>query len=181
MSEAVIGLAGALVGACVAFLGQLITARATDRADWRRTVHTQCALIYALEREAGLGAWEVYRGRAAGRVDNWDFMSRRMAEAQVLLVTRDRTLITAMSELTDAGVRMAAEIRHVREDPERDRSVLRHAIGRHSAAAAAFGEAARVTLGVRESPARQIEGSDPGSPELDWVRWPRLEERPPET
>ncbi|NRQ34498.1 hypothetical protein HII36_21985 [Nonomuraea sp. NN258] len=170
MSEAVIGLAGALIGASVALLSQLIAARMLSRAEWRRTLHTQCALIWALERDAALAAFDVYRGRDRGRWEQWDFKAKREAEAQILFVTHDKKLIAALRELAESGARMAAEIHRFRENPAFGPSRLGSAIKAHSDVSVAFAEVTRTVLGLRGGPA---DGGGAVS-DLDWALLPGL-------
>jgi hypothetical protein len=146
--SALIGLAGALVGALIALLGQLSVTRAMRRGEWIGKLHSRCAEIYALEREGDLAAWEVLKGRDNGRMDRWDYAARRLAEAEILLATRDPELTRALVELTNAGVHLSTETRRLRQDPAYDPAGVKAARERHSAATVTFCEAARNALGV---------------------------------
>jgi hypothetical protein len=107
--DAVIGLVGALIGALAALAGQRIATKAEAQRQWVGTLHGRCAAIYALEHEADFAAWEALRGQF-GRMDSWDFSARRMAEAEILLITCHAGLRSALEALTQTGRQLAVAV-----------------------------------------------------------------------
>ncbi|MQY04999.1 hypothetical protein ACRB68_30620 [Actinomadura sp. RB68] len=140
-------LIGALVGAFIATTGQLAITRATRRDRWADKFHQRCAQIYALERECDLAVAHILNGEGADRLDAWDFATRRIAEAEILLLTGDVELTRALTDLTTAGVRLSAQARAMAAGGgDQDQVQARRA--EHAQALIRFAEASRRGLGV---------------------------------
>jgi hypothetical protein len=145
---AAMGLIGALIGALIAFVGQLAVTRRAARGQWLQKLHERCAQVYALERECDLAAWEVLHQMDSDRFNTWNFSARRLAEAEILLLVDQPRLTKALEDLTEAGRLLSLEIiGFLKGDSDEQRVRSRRA--EHNVTVTEFAEAARTALGTQ--------------------------------
>jgi len=144
---AAMGLIGALIGAFIAFAGQLAVYRTTRHDQWTGKLHERCAQVYALERECDLAVWEILHGRSTDRLDQWDYPARRRAEAEILLLTHHPDLAMALANLTATGMKLSVEAQDYLAGTS-DEVRLRQRRHEHAAMVASFCESARDALGM---------------------------------
>jgi hypothetical protein len=126
VSEVIVGLLGALVGAAVAVGGQYVVRRREERERWVGLLLEDCAKIYVLEDSYTGALWEAFGDpQDPGRLEDWPPQDRALAEARLTIVCTDGELIAAVGALRDTGRAMW----HAAKDGDRsewDRLLEKH-------------------------------------------------------
>lgn len=101
-------LLATVVGAAIALLGQHLVKRAEARARLSELLVEQCALVAASASDFQNRVWEERVLSMDGRVSSWDLSAHRLASARLQILSRDRSLLSALEELNKAGQQLGS-------------------------------------------------------------------------
>ncbi len=101
--EVVFGLVGVVVGAVVAFAGQVFIRRREEKERWLTVLLEECANLYVLEQEFRGGIWLAYGEGDFERLRQWGRTDRRMSGTKLRLVCTDSELVDSAERLTALG------------------------------------------------------------------------------
>lgn len=127
-------LLGAIAGAAIAIAGQASLRRAHVSDRTRELLLDSCAQLVAANEDFRNRFWEERMLGQAGRVDEWDITSARLALARVQLLSTSAHLDAALVDLQDAGQKLGGYWR--RGDIEEDELEQRYQ--RYKSAIATF-------------------------------------------
>lgn len=106
--ESLLGLVGAIAGAGIVLIGQLISRQTERKHHARDLLLENCAQALALEEEFRGRVWNERHTERTGLVASWDEAAFRSAEARVRLLTRSVPLLEALDGVRVAGQELGA-------------------------------------------------------------------------
>ena len=116
---AMIGLIGAILGAAIVLLGQMLTQRSAHRQENLRLLLESCAEVSAQEEDYRNRVWEERKAGKVGVVDQWNVGAHRLADARVRLLTGRPGIVSALDDIRTTGRDLGKAWRLNPEDDDR--------------------------------------------------------------